>query len=76
MAELQLGTPWPIPNRLICSFNMLKMKPPTAATNRGCRLPDALRPPSNTGTGEFEDAYVDADTHITRDERGELRVFV
>eukprot|EP00262_Sarcandra_glabra_P017694 TRINITY_DN6150_c0_g1_i1.p1 TRINITY_DN6150_c0_g1~~TRINITY_DN6150_c0_g1_i1.p1 ORF type:complete len:285 (-),score=51.22 TRINITY_DN6150_c0_g1_i1:349-1203(-) len=40
------------------------------------RLPDALRPPSNTGTGEFEVTYVDTDTRITRGDRGELRVFV
>lgn len=40
------------------------------------RLPDALRPPSNTGSGEFEVTYLDADTRITRGDRGELRVFV
>lgn len=40
------------------------------------RLPDALRPPSNTGNGEFEVTYVDADSRITRGDRGELRVFV
>ncbi|XP_021899514.1 plastid-lipid-associated protein 6, chloroplastic [Carica papaya] len=40
------------------------------------RIPDALRPPSNTGTGEFEVTYLDADTRITRGDRGELRVFV
>lgn len=40
------------------------------------RLPDALRPPSNTGSGEFEVTYVDEDTRITRGDRGELRVFV
>lgn len=40
------------------------------------RIPDALRPPSNTGSGEFEVTFVDADTRITRGDRGELRVFV
>ncbi|WOL05180.1 putative plastid-lipid-associated protein 6, chloroplastic [Canna indica] len=40
------------------------------------RLPDVLRPPSNTGTGEFEVTYLDCDTRITRGDRGELRVFV
>lgn len=40
------------------------------------QLPDALRPPSNTGSGEFEVTYLDSDTRITRGDRGELRVFV
>ena len=40
------------------------------------RIPDNLRPPSNTGTGDFEVTYVDSDTRITRGDRGELRVFV
>ncbi|XP_020205916.1 plastid-lipid-associated protein 6, chloroplastic [Cajanus cajan] len=41
------------------------------------RIPDALRPPSNnTGSGEFEVTYLDADTRVTRGDRGELRVFV
>lgn len=40
------------------------------------RIPDALRPPSNTGSGEFEVTYIDSDTRITRGDRGELRVFV
>ncbi|KAJ0963715.1 hypothetical protein J5N97_028837 [Dioscorea zingiberensis] len=40
------------------------------------RIPDALRPPSNTGTGDFEVTYLDSDTRITRGDRGELRVFV
>ncbi|KAE8076069.1 hypothetical protein FH972_014742 [Carpinus fangiana] len=40
------------------------------------RIPDNLRPPSNTGSGEFEVTYLDADTRITRGDRGELRVFV
>lgn len=40
------------------------------------RLPDALRPPSNTGSGDFEVTYLDSDTRITRGDRGELRVFV
>ncbi|KAK6254728.1 Plastid lipid-associated protein/fibrillin conserved domain - like 10 [Theobroma cacao] len=40
------------------------------------RIPDALRPPSNTGSGEFEVTFVDSDTRITRGDRGELRVFV
>ncbi|KAA8548843.1 hypothetical protein F0562_000527 [Nyssa sinensis] len=40
------------------------------------RIPDSLRPPSNTGSGEFEVTYLDADTRITRGDRSELRVFV
>jgi hypothetical protein len=40
------------------------------------RIPDNLRPPSNTGSGEFEVTYLDDDTRITRGDRGELRVFV
>lgn len=40
------------------------------------RIPDQLRPPSNPGSGEFEVTYLDADTRITRGDRGELRVFV
>ncbi|KAG0494083.1 hypothetical protein HPP92_005077 [Vanilla planifolia] len=40
------------------------------------RLPDALRPTSNTGAGEFEVTYLDSDFRITRGDRGELRVFV
>ncbi|XP_058094646.1 plastid-lipid-associated protein 6, chloroplastic [Magnolia sinica] len=40
------------------------------------RLPDALRPPSNRGSGDFEVTYVDEGTRITRGDRGELRVFV
>ncbi|KAG5560401.1 hypothetical protein RHGRI_003649 [Rhododendron griersonianum] len=40
------------------------------------RIPDNFRPPSNTGSGEFEVTYVDSDTRITRGDRAELRVFV
>ncbi|KAE9589742.1 hypothetical protein Lal_00021604 [Lupinus albus] len=40
------------------------------------RLPDGLRPRSNTGNGEFEITYADSDTRVTRGDRGELRVFV
>lgn len=40
------------------------------------RLPDALRSPSNTGSGEFEVVYLDSDLRITRGDRAELRVFV
>lgn len=40
------------------------------------KIPDALRPSSNTGSGEFEVTYIDSDTRITRGDRGELRVFV
>lgn len=40
------------------------------------RLPDALRSSSNTGSGEFEVTYLDADTRVTRGDRAELRVFV
>ncbi|KAJ3693158.1 hypothetical protein LUZ60_012253 [Juncus effusus] len=40
------------------------------------RLPDGLRPASNTGSGDFEVTYLDSDLRITRGDRGELRVFV
>lgn len=40
------------------------------------QLPDALRPPTNRGSGDFEVTYLDSDTRITRGDRGELRVFV
>lgn len=40
------------------------------------RIPDAFRPPSNRGSGEFEVTYIDSDTRITRGDREELRVFV
>lgn len=40
------------------------------------RIPDALRPPFNTGSGEFDVTYIDSDTRITRGDRKELRVFV
>ncbi|MBA0714032.1 hypothetical protein Golax_013028 [Gossypium laxum] len=40
------------------------------------RIPDALRPPSNPGSGDFDVTFIDADTRITRGDRGELRVFV
>ncbi|XP_068666270.1 plastid-lipid-associated protein 6, chloroplastic [Aristolochia californica] len=40
------------------------------------RLPAELRPPSDTGSGEFEVTYIDTDIRITRGDRGELRVFV
>ncbi|KAF9608176.1 hypothetical protein IFM89_007562 [Coptis chinensis] len=41
------------------------------------QLPEAIRPSSNNrGRGEFEVTYIDADTRITRGDRGELRVFV
>lgn len=40
------------------------------------KIPDSLRPTSNTGSGEFEVTYIDSDTRITRGDRGELRVFV
>lgn len=40
------------------------------------RIPDNFRPPSNTGSGEFEVTYLDADTRITRGDKGEIRVFV
>lgn len=40
------------------------------------QLPDSLRPPTNRGSGGFDVTYVDADTRITRGDRGELRVFV
>ncbi|RWW63273.1 hypothetical protein BHE74_00029545 [Ensete ventricosum] len=39
-------------------------------------LVNALRPSSNTGSGEFEVTYLDSDTRITPGDRGELRVFV
>lgn len=40
------------------------------------QIPDALRPQSNRGSGDFEVTYLDADTRVTRGDRGELRVFV
>lgn len=40
------------------------------------RLPDGLRPPSDTRSGEFEVTYLDSDTRITIRDRDELRVFV
>ena len=40
------------------------------------RLPDSLRPPSNTGEGEFDVTYADEDLRITRGDRDELRIFV
>ncbi|XP_074319504.1 plastid-lipid-associated protein 6, chloroplastic [Silene latifolia] len=40
------------------------------------RIPDSLRPSSNTGSGDFEVTYMDSDTRVTRGDRGELRVFV
>lgn len=40
------------------------------------KLPDSLRPPSNTGAGEFDVTYADEDLRITRGDRDELRVFV
>lgn len=40
------------------------------------KLPDGLRPPSNTGSGEFEVTYIDDSFRVTRGDRGELRVFV
>lgn len=40
------------------------------------RIPDALRPPSNARSGEFEVTYLDTDTRVTRGDRSELRVFV
>ncbi|XP_057426813.1 plastid-lipid-associated protein 6, chloroplastic [Lotus japonicus] len=40
------------------------------------RIPDALRPSSNRGSGEFEVTFLDSDTRITRGDKGELRVFV
>jgi len=40
------------------------------------RIPDNLRPLSNTSSGEFEVTYLDDDTRVTRGDRGELRVFV
>ncbi|GFY82764.1 plastid-lipid associated protein PAP [Actinidia rufa] len=33
------------------------------------RIPDNLRPPSNTGSGEFEVTYMDSDTRMTRGDR-------
>ncbi|KNA24114.1 hypothetical protein SOVF_018780 [Spinacia oleracea] len=40
------------------------------------QIPEAFRPSSNPGSGDFEVTYMDADTRITRGDRGELRVFV
>lgn len=33
------------------------------------RIPDVLRPPSNTGSGDFEVTYVEDDTRITRGDK-------
>ncbi|KAK9991751.1 hypothetical protein SO802_026736 [Lithocarpus litseifolius] len=40
------------------------------------RIPDALRPQSNRGSGEFEVTYLDTQIRVTRGDRDELRVFV
>ncbi|XP_074360193.1 plastid-lipid-associated protein 6, chloroplastic isoform X2 [Apium graveolens] len=40
------------------------------------QLPDALRPSTNRGSGDFDVTYLDSDVRITRGDRGELRVFV
>lgn len=40
------------------------------------QLPDALRPSTNRGSGDFDVTYLDSDLRITRGDRGELRVFV
>lgn len=40
------------------------------------QLPEAIRPSTNRGSGDFEVTYVDSDTRLTRGDRGELRVFV
>lgn len=40
------------------------------------QLPDALRPSTNRGSGDFDVTYLDSDIRITRGDRGELRVFV
>ncbi|CAK9138017.1 unnamed protein product [Ilex paraguariensis] len=97
IAELQLGTPWPLPPvevtaTLAHKFEVLgssKIKivfeKTTVKTTGNLsqlppldvpRIPDALRPASNTGSGEFEVTYLDSDTRVTRGDRGELRVFV
>ncbi|KAG4983699.1 hypothetical protein JHK87_028448 [Glycine soja] len=81
IVELQLGAPWPLqPLEIKIVFEKTTVKiagnlsqlPPLEVP----RIPDALRPPSNTGSGEFEVTYLDSDTRITRGDRGELRVFV
>ncbi|CAK8572096.1 unnamed protein product [Lathyrus sativus] len=40
------------------------------------QIPESIRPKSNRGNGDFEVTYLDADTRVTRGDRGELRVFV
>ncbi|KAG4997766.1 hypothetical protein JHK85_029205 [Glycine max] len=70
IVELQLGAPWPL--QPLETAGNLSQLPPLEVP----RIPDALRPPSNTGSGEFEVTYLDSDTRITRGDRGELRVFV
>ncbi|CAN1180770.1 Plastid-lipid-associated protein 6, chloroplastic [Linum perenne] len=97
IAELQLGTPWPLPPveltaNLAHKFELIgsakikiNFEKTTVKTTGNLaqlppldipRLPDGLRPPSNPGSGDFEVTFLDADTRITRGDRGELRVFV
>ncbi|KAK7846971.1 plastid-lipid-associated protein 6 [Quercus suber] len=40
------------------------------------RIPDAFRPQSNRGSGEFQVTYLDTEIRVTRGDRDELRVFV
>ncbi|XP_015866543.3 plastid-lipid-associated protein 6, chloroplastic [Ziziphus jujuba] len=97
IVELELGTPWPLPQievtaTLAHKFELIGLatikisfEKTTVKTTGNLsqlpplelpRLPDGLRPPSDTRSGEFEVTYIDSDTRITRGDRGELRVFV
>uniref|UniRef100_A0A2K1YQ53 Plastid lipid-associated protein/fibrillin conserved domain-containing protein n=1 Tax=Populus trichocarpa TaxID=3694 RepID=A0A2K1YQ53_POPTR len=72
IVELELGAPWPLQSvekTTVKTTGNLSHLPPLEVP----RIPDAFRPPSITGSGEFEATYLDADTRVTR---GELRVFV
>ncbi|KAJ7239232.1 hypothetical protein O6H91_Y441400 [Diphasiastrum complanatum] len=40
------------------------------------KLPEFLRPSSNSRSGQFEVTFLDEDFRITRGDRGELRIFV
>ncbi|KAL9270019.1 Plastid-lipid-associated protein 6, chloroplastic-like protein [Drosera capensis] len=74
IVELELGAPWPFLRDLVRikfqkttvkSYGNLSQLPPLEIP----RIPDALQPPSNTRSGEFEVTYIDSDSRITRGER-------
>ena len=76
----------PCHDAILCSARSSRNSEKTTVKTKGSlsqlpplevpRIPDNLRPPSNTGSGEFEVTYLDGDTRVTRGDRGELRVFV